>query len=134
MDLRYPAVSGIFFHKGENMRQEVSFSGCVGKTIEAVEFECAGPQLIITFTDGTFSTVQAECNKWDDSGAEIVEAKLDLVTFGASRIFGLGIMTREELDQMVKTQREKEWAVAEEADRKMYQMLKARFEGAPTDA
>lgn len=110
------------------MKQEVRFNECIGKTIEGMAFEVCGPQLVITFTDGTFSALEAENLSDEPDDVEITESKLDPLKFGPTDVVRLGIMSGEEIGNLRIERQAAVLAASENDARQLYESLKARFE------
>lgn len=108
------------------MKREVKLSECVGKTIENMAFESYGPQLLITFTDGTFTAVEAEPDSSDDTTV-ITEATAQLLCFPAATVIALGIMTPEEMEETLRNRSKAHAESARESDRRLFETLKTRY-------
>ncbi len=109
------------------MKQEIRFSDAVGKILEGFDFSITCGQAVLTFTDGTFTTLGID--RGHASGdEEIEESTLELHDFGDEKLVALGVITQTELDEQ-REQRNKSFAFTQEKrERTEYERLRAKFE------
>jgi hypothetical protein len=109
------------------MRQEVKLTDAIGKTLEGIAFSWTCGQAVLTFTDGTFSTLRA--TRGDDP--EIEEDDLSFEDFGDTELIRAGVATADELEalrQARKAESEARWKRDSEArDRAEFERLKRKF-------
>jgi hypothetical protein len=107
------------------MRQEIEFfTDAPGRTVEAVMGSrrlCS--QIVVTFTDGTFATLDVIASV-EDFGIEATE--LDPFDFGTPELVELGILSEEDV-QRLKDAHKQAHANRERAE---YERLRKLFAGA----
>jgi len=83
------------------MKKEINLSDAIGKTLEGFGFSITCGQAVLTFTDGTYSTlgITTGCEVGYE---EIEESLLDLFDFGHDKLIALGIISQKDLDEKVK--------------------------------
>lgn len=109
------------------MREFVEITKAVGKVIEGVSDLTYRPDLLITFTDGTYTSIGPR--RGYDGDSELSTEKLDMSDLPRSQAIKLGVATEQEFKDH-EAARAKEWLEgAQERERKMYLSLKAKFEG-----
>jgi hypothetical protein len=89
------------------MRKEVNLSDAIGKTIEGIAYpsDLYTHQAVLTFTDGTFTTIGAQ--QAADSGAlQIGDASLNLYFFGDEELERANVVAPGEIDEMRRQQME----------------------------
>ncbi|MES2180677.1 MAG: hypothetical protein V4493_01080 [Pseudomonadota bacterium] len=112
------------------MRKEIKLEDCIGKTLENFAFSGTfnSEQMVLTFTDGTFTTIEATVSY---DCPELAECKLKLFEFDRDELEKVGIATVEE----VKTLRDEQNRVAdlkrqlqnEANERATFERLKKKF-------
>ena len=108
------------------MKQEITYTEAIGKTIEAIELSHTSGGMIIVFTDGTFTHFEVHHGYHDDA-PEIMWSKLDLLDFGDDQLITAGVISQDELDQIRKQKSAKFKAKKEAYDRQEYERLKKKF-------
>ena len=112
------------------MKTEVELDAAIGKTLQAVELSIYCSQAVLSFTDGTFSTMKAD-RGYDYGDEGIVEATLDLYSFGDDALIRAGIVTAEDLEAMRQQKIDKELSEAaarqDANDRRDFERLKRKF-------
>ena len=81
------------------MKQEVKLTQAYGKTLEDVCFSYMNGQAMLLFSDGTFTTLGINLD--EDGNEEIVSEEMDLLSFGDGELIRAGLMTEEELNQVI---------------------------------
>lgn len=109
------------------MLKEVPLAEIVGKTVQGDAIN--GENLLLTFTDGTFTVLVAECHGYDGDNLEIVQDTFYPQSFHKSDLIRTGMMTEAEWQQ-TEGERQSRWqAVKDEGERAQYEQLKRKFEG-----
>lgn len=103
---------------------EVSEAG--GKTVSPQGITYASGKVIIAFTDETFLIFAAVENY--DEEIFVLRQGLNFEDFFHGDLVKAGIMTIEEADQKRKERNEEYCRASEEAQRRQYERLKAKFE------
>ena len=109
------------------MRKEIILSESFGKVLEGYEFSITCGQAVITFTDGTFSTLGIDTG-YADGCEEIEESSLELHDFGDDKLIKLNIITQDELDKIRKERNENLTYEHKQKERELYNKLKRKFE------
>lgn len=87
------------FWEGENMMSEMLHKDeTIGKTIKSVVFSDINGQMIIVFTDNTFTTFGIE-RSYEPGNEDIKSEELSLFDFGDKELIELGIITKEALER-----------------------------------
>lgn len=109
------------------MYKEISWEEARGKTVKKFVngwFE----QMIIIFTDETFTTLEAEQDRYEGD-LRIEEKKLKLFDFGDDLLIENGVATDTELE-VLREETKRQWKADRiERDRETYEQLKKQFEG-----
>ena len=109
------------------MKQEISLSDAVGRVLEGWEFSYTTPQAILTFTDGTFTTLDI-CKEYERQDDTIGAGTLELLDFGDTQLVKCGIITQDEL-AAIRQKRDASDAKAQaRAEREQYERLRCKFE------
>ena len=98
----------------------------VGKTVQSITRAIDGGQLCIAFTDGTFLSLGVVHDYDDDIHVALQE--FDFMGFGADFLLASGIVTEEERAQKVAEYYAERLRRNEAAERRRYEILKAKFE------
>ena len=103
---------------------EISLTDAIGRVVEGAELSTTAEQAVITFTDGTFTTLGVDHGY---GGAEIEQDELNIPDFGDEQLIRVGITTENELAttraERKRRSREREAA----AERDQYERLRAKF-------
>lgn len=108
------------------MLKEISLSEIVGKEVKGYDMSIANRQMVITFTDTTFTTLSVESG-YEPGEEEIVGSSLDLYNFGDKKLIALGITTQKELTAARGKRRKEFILIKKNQDRQTYERLKAEF-------
>ena len=80
------------------MKTEVILEQSIGKTLQGYESSITCGQMVISFTDGTFTALGIE--RYDPDYATIVGEPLVFQDFGDELLTNLGVATTEELKEL----------------------------------
>lgn len=109
------------------MLQEITLEKVKGKTITDYGFSIIGGQMVIVFSDNTFTTLGV-LRGWEQDDEEIEESELELFKFADDTLIKLGIITAEEL-KAIESEKERKYAEAQEIQEKaQYERLKKKYE------
>lgn len=108
------------------MKKEIKLSDAIGKTLEGFAFSWCSEQAVMTFTDGTFATLGIS-KGWHDVEDEIKEAALVLFDFGHDKLFELGIISEDEMNEKLEQEKKMFAARQERREREIYERLKQKF-------
>ena len=114
------------------MKIEVTLNEAIGKTLQGVEASFTCGQMVMAFTDGTFTTLGID--RGYEYGDETIESRrLELHNFGDEALVRLSVTTDEELNA-IRSARDAEHEAAyrlqkEAKDRAEFVRLKRKFEG-----
>lgn len=103
------------------MKTEIPFEQTPGKTIEAYTSSYSNGQFVLTFTDGTFTTLETD-------EEQIIPTKLHRDSFGFRQLVEAGVLTKKEVLEIEKAQQEQTKAQRETWERAQYDALKKKFE------
>lgn len=103
------------------MERVMEVHEAVGKTIKAIVGY--GDEYLVAFTDKSFLVFSIE-RDYDD----IVDIIVNSPDINRYQLVKAGLMTEEAYEEERETERSLRKRKAEEADRRIYEMLKARFE------
>lgn len=109
------------------MRTEIKLSDAIGKTLEGFEFSNTCGQAVLTFTDGTFSTLGVD-RGYEKGDEQIEESKLSLFDFGDNKLIALGIIPEEEMDEKTEQRRKAVANSRAQTERAEYERLRRKFE------
>jgi hypothetical protein len=112
------------------MKKEVALKEQIGKTLEGFAFSPYYGHMVLSFSGGTFSALQAVGGDYP----EIEEGELRYpLNFGDADLVVAGVATQEELDTLRAEQDAKyktaSAAAQETNDRCEYERLKRKYEG-----
>ena len=109
------------------MKTEVTLDQAIGRTLQGIEASITCSQMVLVFTDGTFTTLGVDRGyNYGDGMLEGQELKLH--HFGDKELIRLGVTTGEELNA-IRNAREAAYRLQQEArDRAELVRLKRKFE------
>ena len=113
------------------MKKEVTSDEAIGKTIGRFIHSFVTGQMIIVFSDESFTAFKAvvDCN----ADPEIINKNLDLLSFGDELLITTGFVTEEYMYKKRKEYIEKDSRrnkeEHEKRERNEYERLRAKFEG-----
>lgn len=108
------------------MRQEVTLTHAIGKTLEDVAYSTYSNQMVITFTDDTFATLGVT-RGYEVGEEQIDEDQLSLLDFGDRELLRVGILTSEELKKLRDDRTALLQADREARDKAEFERLKQKF-------
>lgn len=100
------------------------FEGLVGKTISRVVATYGEEEIVLFFTDGSYTMVDIDFN-YDDKYLKLADPN----TLDNNEKVSIGLITQEEFDNKEKSARLYYQQQQERKDRARYEQLKAKFEG-----
>ena len=110
------------------MLKEIKPPEMVGKKIAGYGSSWSNAQMVILFSDNTFTTFKIDYGS-EYGDERIVESTLDLLDFGDNALITLGIISKKELEA-ITSKRKKEFALKrEQQELSEYNRLKAKFDG-----
>ena len=109
------------------MKKEIKLHDAIGKVFDGFDFSFSNGQAVLTFTDGTFSTLGI-INQHEVGDNEIQESNLDLFNFGHDKLIALNIISIEELEEKSEQQRKQFVELKIQQERTLYEKLKCKFE------
>lgn len=108
------------------MKTEVTLEKSIGKTLLCVKASTSSRQMVLVFTDGTFTTLQIS-RGYEPGDDVIVGGQLKLLDFHDGELIRAGIVTKDELDAMRVAQDVKYRANQEDRDRAELVRLKHKY-------
>jgi len=78
------------------MMKEIKIEDTKGKTIAGYDFSITSSQMVITFSDNTFTTLGVLIDIYDGMN-EIIPESIELFDFGNDKLIKLGIISPEKL-------------------------------------
>ena len=108
------------------MKKQIKLEDATGKTVEAVEWDAGSGQVIITFTEGTFSLLGAH---WGYEDPILKESKYTWDEFSQEKAIALGIITKDEANRLKAEEAAAYRKSREISERHVYEELKKKFEG-----
>jgi len=82
------------------MLKEIKLDEIIGKKITGYESSISNGQMIISFSDNTFTTLEVDLG-YDPGEEEIIGASLDILDFGNDELIALGIISQTELEAIL---------------------------------
>lgn len=113
------------------MKTEVTLEQAIGKTLQGIEASYTCGQMVLAFTDGTFTALGV--SRGHERGDETIDGEsLELHHFGDEALIRLGVTTNEELSE-IRSTRDAERAAAnrlqqDARDQAEFLRLKLKFE------
>ena len=108
------------------MKKEIEFSEAIGRTIEGRAFSITSGQAVITFTDGSFTTLCIAAG-WSPGCETIGEDSLHLNSFGDSQLDDLGIITFKEIREIREKRTKHLKDNHEREEKKHYEILRKKY-------
>ena len=108
------------------MMTEITPEQAVGKKFKGFCGSWVVPQAIITFTDGTFITLEARRDY--DGEVVIGSSRLDILSLSNDLLVEGGVFTREELSRISAKRDDEFKAQLANSERDTYERLRKKFE------
>jgi len=113
--------------EGDNMRNEIRLQDAMGKTLEGFDFSFTCRQAVLTFTDGTFTTLGIDMG-YEAGDERVKESTLEIFNFGHEKLFRLGILTKDEMEEKTKEKDERFREGQERRERGELERLRRKYE------
>jgi hypothetical protein len=109
------------------MFKEITLDEAKGKKIRDYAMSCTCGQMIIVFTDKTFTTLGVD-HGYQGYSDEIVQAKLDLLDFDNAALIALEVVVLQEIESAERIKEREFIQQDERRERAEYKRLKAKYE------
>ena len=109
------------------MYKEITLEEAKGKTITNYSFSFSDDQLILVFSDNTFTTIGFDIGIFGHEDVMIIQDKLALLKFGDKNLIIAGIITSEEMQSEREKHEKIELKKREDWERQEYLKLKDKY-------
>ena len=109
------------------MLKEIKWDTIQGKTVSGISTLC-DDVLAMTFTDGTFTLITTYMEYYEDTPS-FKYGEFDLYEYYSSSVFDLGILSREEAQEIRDKRNNKDAVDKEVRELRELDRLKSKYEG-----